>query len=188
MITPDTIRLPFHSHLRRALKRIARDNRGQALIETALSMLVVIGLVFGVIEFCMAVYSYHYLANAAHEAARYAIVRGSSWGNTCDGSGSIGSGYGSSQCTASTSDVAQYVANRGFPGINLTADDVCVEYFFTVPSKTSQTCTTSSGSNIANASGDIVQVTINYPFTFALPGIGNYTYHLASTSQMVIAQ
>lgn len=168
--------------------RHGRDERGQSLVESALAMWVVLLLFFGVIETCWAVYSFHYLGNAAHEAARYAIVRGGSWTGACDGTGSAGSGYGSSQCQASSTDIANYVASRNFPGINITANDVCVEYYSTVPSSASQNCTASSGSSIANAPGDIVQVTITYPFTIQLPGLSNHTWNLMSTSQMVIAQ
>lgn len=151
-------------------------------------MLVMLSLVFGVIEVCWAVYSFHYLGNAAHEAARYAIVRGGSWAQACDGTGSAGSGYGSSQCQASSNDIANFVASRNFPGINLTADDVCVTYYSSVPSTASQNCTASSGSSVANAPGDIVQVTITYPFQLAIPGFGDRTWHMMSTAQMVIAQ
>ncbi|HEV2133522.1 MAG TPA: TadE/TadG family type IV pilus assembly protein [Terracidiphilus sp.] len=174
--------------LLREFKRDARDERGQTLVETALSMMVMLTLIFAVIEACWGVYAFHYLGSITHEAARYAIVRGSSWSATCDGSGSAGSGYGSSMCTASTSDIGNYVANRDFPGLNITASDVCVEYLTSVPSSASQNCTASTGSVLANAPGDIVQVTITYPFTLVIPGLSDHTFHLMSTSQMVIAQ
>lgn len=151
-------------------------------------MLVMLSLVFGVIELCWGVYSFHYLGNAAHEAARYAIVRGGSWTTSCDGTGSAGSGYGSSQCQASSNDIANYVASRNFPGVNVTASDVCVEYFSSVPSSTSTSCSASSGSGVTNSPGDIVQVTIHYPFAINVPGLPAYTWNLSSTSQMVIAQ
>lgn len=150
-------------------------------------MMVMLMLVFGVIELCWAVYGLHCVGNVAHEATRYAIVRGGSWGTTCDGTGAAGSGSASSMCTASTTDIANYVANRNFPGLNVTANDVCVEYFSSVPSNVSA-CTTSSTGTLANSPGDFVQVTINYPFTLTLPGLPAYTWDLTSTSQMVIAE
>lgn len=153
-----------------------------------MSMLVMLSLVFGVIEVCWAVYAFHYLGNASHEAARYAIVRGGSWTGTCDGTGAAGSGYGSSQCQASSADVANFVASRNFPGINLTASDVCVAYYSSVPTNSSQDCIASAGSSVANSPGDIVQVTITYPFQLAIPGFGDRTWHMMSTSEMVIAQ
>jgi Flp pilus assembly protein TadG len=155
------------------------------MVETAISFSILSMLMFGVFEICLAVYAYHFLANTAHEATRYAIVRGSSWSSSCDGSGKGGSGYTSSGCTASTSDIASFVANRNFPGITITAADVCVEYFSSVPTSTSTTCSANSS---PNAPGDIVQVTISYPFTLTVPFLKVQTLAMSSTSQMVITQ
>ena len=155
------------------------------MVETAISFSLLSMLLFGLFEICLAVYAYHFLANTAHEATRYAMVRGSSWSSSCDGSGKAGSGYGSSGCTASPTDIANYVANRNFPGMKVTADDVCVEYFASVPSSTSSTC---SGNSSPNAPGDIVQVTITYPFNLTVPFLNVQALSMSSTSQMVIAQ
>jgi Flp pilus assembly protein TadG len=148
-------------------------------------MLALLMLIFIVFESCMMVYSFHFVSNAAHEATRYAIVRGSSWTTDCDANGSAGSGWGSSQCVASPSDIANYVAGMNFPGINVVASNVCVEYFSAVPASKSGTCSANSS---PNSPGDLVQVTINYPFTFAVPLLSGYTVSLSSTSQMTIAQ
>ena len=185
MILQDTSRQTLGSHPLRAAIRRLREEQGQSLVETALSIMMLLCLIFAVIEACFGVYSLHYMANAAHEAARYAIVRGGGWGPTCDGTGAAGSGYGSSMCQASPTDIANFVANRDFPGISLTASDVCVEYFSSVPASASTAC---NGNTSPNADGDIVQVTITYPFSFNLPFLSNYTWNLSSTSQMVIAQ
>lgn len=168
---------------------MAREDRGQSLVEAALTMLVLIGLIFSVIEGSMAIYSYHYLANAAHEAARYAIVRGGDWTDS-SGNTIACADYTSSQCMASPTQIGNYVHSRDFPGVNITASEVSVNYFSgsAPPATVSTACPATSGATTYNVTGDIVQVTICYPFTFAIPGIGNYTYHLASTSQMVIAQ
>lgn len=185
MSIPGTFRRNSLSHLLRASVRRLREEQGQQLVETALSMTMLLALIFAVIEASWGAYSMHYLANAAHEAARYAIVRGSSWGAACDGTGTAGSGYGSSMCTASPQDIANFVVNRNFPGISITSSNVCVEYSSTVPASATQACYANSS---PNAAGDIVQVTITYPFSFNVPFIGNYTWNFASTSQMVIAQ
>jgi Flp pilus assembly protein TadG len=169
------------------LRRRALDQQGSSMVETAVCILVMLTLIFAVIESCWAVYTFHYIGNASHEAARYAIVRGGTWGASCDGSGNAGSGYSSSMCTASSTDIANYVANRGFPGIRLTSSNVCVAYYSSVPSSASTSCTASSGT-LANAAGDVVQVTVSYPFKLNLPLMPAYTWNLSSTSQMVIAQ
>lgn len=135
-------------------------------------------LIFAVIESSWAIYSDHYVGNVTHEATRYAMVRGGSWSAAC-------SGYGSSMCTASPTDIKNYVTSRNFPGIRIQAANVCVQYFSSVPSSSSSSCTDNSS---PNSPGNIVQVTIGYPFTLTVPLLPPITWHLSSTSQMVIAQ
>ncbi|HEY2468848.1 MAG TPA: TadE/TadG family type IV pilus assembly protein [Terracidiphilus sp.] len=161
------------------MRRLLRDERGGSLVETALSFLLMLLLMFGVIEGSLAVYSYHFLANAAHEGTRYAIVRGGGWGSAC-------TGYASSGCIASTTDVANYVASRNFPGVNIVAANVCVQYLTATPGSATSACTAST-TNTNNRPGDIVQVTVNYPFKLSIPGVPLRTINMASTSQMVIA-
>ena len=88
-------------------------------------------------------------------------------------------------CTASTTDIANFVASQQFPGIAITASDVCVQYSASVSSTPSTTCTANT---TPNSPGDIVQVTVTYPFTFNLPFVKALKINLASTSQMTIAQ
>lgn len=144
---------------------------------------MVLMLIFGVIEGCWAVYNFHYLANAAHEAARYAIVRGGDWLTPCDAIG----GWSASMCSATPANIANFAANRGFPAINIDPNnDVCVQYFDSVASVPSDgSCTGNTG---PNRLGKIVQVTISHPFKLTLPGMPPYTWNLSSTSRMVIAQ
>lgn len=188
---PRTLRLQQNTLLPSTLRSLLRDERGGTLVETALSFVLLLMLIFGVIEGSLAVYSYHYLASAAHEGTRYAIVRGGGWEVNCDpsGNGNIGTGYGSSGCIASTADVANYVASRNFPGLHITAGQVCVQYLSSSPSSTTTaTCTTPSAANTNNAPGDIVQVSINYPYTLSVPFLRSHTFYMVSTSQMVISQ
>jgi Flp pilus assembly protein TadG len=65
-------------HTMSAAVRNRNAQRGGALIESALALLLFLSLVFAVFEFGRAVYSYNVLAAATREAARYAIVHGSS--------------------------------------------------------------------------------------------------------------
>jgi Flp pilus assembly protein TadG len=147
-------------------------------------MIVLLMLIFGVIQVSWAVYSYHLIANAAHEGARYAIVRGSSWGANCDGSGAAGSGWNSSKCTASTTDIANYVASRSLPGVSIAASNVCVQYSTSVPVSAPTSCTANGTPNGRN---NVVQVTVAYPFALNVIWWSR-TISLSSTSQMVIAQ
>ena len=54
----------------------ARDEEGSAIMETAMSSLILLTFLFGVFEAGFMVYSYHFISEAAREGARYAIVRG----------------------------------------------------------------------------------------------------------------
>jgi Flp pilus assembly protein TadG len=85
-------------------RRALRENDGQALVETALSCVVLFGFVFCYIELCIAVYAHNMISECAREATRYAIVRGS----TCQ----TGSGV---SCTATADSITAYVMGRGWP-------------------------------------------------------------------------
>jgi Flp pilus assembly protein TadG len=162
---------------------------GATLVETAISLLLFFMFIMGIMEVSLALYSYHVVSDAAREGTRYAMVRGSDWSTGCDGSGSAGSGYSSSGCIASAADVEKFVASLGF--LDITTSDVCVQFLTSLPSSASSSCTAASSTTEVPAAGNIVQVTITYPFSFGLPGMPSehkYTYSLTSTSQMVIAQ
>jgi hypothetical protein len=58
------------------MRTLARPRRGQALIETALVLPILLTLVFGIAEISMFMYDYVQAANCAREAARRASVRG----------------------------------------------------------------------------------------------------------------
>ena len=61
----------------RRLARRLRCSRGQSLVESALSLGIVIAVLIGIIELTIALYCYNYVAYAAREATRWAMVRGS---------------------------------------------------------------------------------------------------------------
>ena len=58
--------------MRSMLKRIRRDERGQALIELALSLVLLLLLVAGVVDFGRLFNNYIIITNASREGARYA--------------------------------------------------------------------------------------------------------------------
>jgi Flp pilus assembly protein TadG len=154
------------SHLRAS--RIASED-GSALVEMAVSCIVLIMLTFGLMETCLALYSYHFVSEAAREATRYAIVRGSA----CTGFASA--------CPAAAADIQSYIQNLGFPGIdasNLTATTTWSAY----PAGTS--CNPSAS---CNNPGNLVQVTVQYQFPLSIPFVPQTTLNMSSTSSMVIS-
>src|SRR5439155_3955159 len=59
----------------------SKSERGQALIEFAVSILFLMLLIFGMFELVLLVYSYNVLADSAKEGVRYAIVHGTKSGS-----------------------------------------------------------------------------------------------------------
>src|SRR5690348_3257047 len=74
---------------------------GTALVEFGLVIVVFFMLVFGVMDFGRALYAYHFVSNAACEATRYAMVRGST-----------------STDPATAADIESYVKSRPPLGID----------------------------------------------------------------------
>lgn len=58
------------------VRRSRKNDQGVALLEFGMVILVFFMFVFGVMDFGRALYTYHFVSNAACEATRYAIVRG----------------------------------------------------------------------------------------------------------------
>jgi Flp pilus assembly protein TadG len=187
-----TYRIPLYSRPLPPTLRCLLGEAGGTLLETAFSLLILLTVIFGIAEVSLALYSYHYVSNAAREGARYAIVRGSTWEtapwNSNGEGGACATDTNPGGCTASTAQIASYVSKLGFPGINITAGDVCVEYFTSVPTSPATTCSANSS---PNGYGNVVLVKVTYNFNFGLPfmhGANSFTYPLTSTAQMVIAQ
>ncbi len=134
--------------------------RGQAAAEFALIAVPCLTLLFAIISFGYALYTFSFVSGAARNAVRYAIVHGSD-----------------SLSPATATDVTNYVKNqlRGLSASNLSVT-ACWN-------SQSGTCPGPSGNN---APGKVVRVTVTYNFQ-PLFGMPNVTLPLTSTSQMVIA-
>jgi Flp pilus assembly protein TadG len=154
----------------KALNR-ARGECGSSLVEFALSSVVLFTLVFGVMAMCLALYTYHFVSDAAREGTRYAIVRGSS----CSTYGNFGSA-----CPVTSAQVQTYVQGLGFPGIN--SSDMTVT---TAWPTTGSTCSPSV--TPCNNPGNLVKVTVTYAFPLSIPFVSPSLLTLTSSSQMVIA-
>ena len=79
--------------------RISRQReKGQSLVEFALSIVLVMLLIVGSIELIVMIYTYSVLADAAKEGVRYGIVHGTGLGASCSGPG--GGGVACTDATA----------------------------------------------------------------------------------------
>jgi Flp pilus assembly protein TadG len=154
------------------IRRSGRNSRGSVIVEFALSASILFSLVFGVLTMCLALYSYHFTAEAARQAARYAMVRGSS----CATYGNF-----TSNCPVTTSSQIQtYVQSLNFPGI--TSSNISV----TATWPTIGTVCAPSASPCNNP-GNVVKVKVSYLLPLAIPFVSSSSLTMTSTSQMVIA-
>ena len=124
----------------------------------------------GMMKMSLAIYTYHYVAEAAREGARYAMVRGSACTSF------------SSACPAASSDVQTYVRGLAYPGITSSLLTVTTTWS-TYPA--GKTCTPSS---TCNNPSDLVNVTASYAFPLTIPTMGTKTYTMTSTAAMIISQ
>lgn len=132
-------------------------------MEFGLCSTVIFLALFGVLGLCRALYSYNFVADAAREAARYALVRGSA----CTGF---------TDCSITSAQLNTYVKSMGYPGIN--------------PANLTASATWSGSNTPSNAPGNLVTVKVTYSFPLYIPfwpASGNII-HMGSTSQMTISQ
>jgi Flp pilus assembly protein TadG len=147
-----------------------RAEEGAAAVEFALTIAVMISLIIGMMEAGLALFNLHIISESARAGARYAMVRG----DTCTVSGV--------SCTATTTQIQNYVKGLEYPGIITSNMTVTVTYS-AYPSGTS--CTPNS--NCANP-GDLVTVKVSYPFVWSIPFVPSSSIPLNSTSAVIISQ
>ena len=158
------------------LNNISANEEGSEIVEFALAMSVWVAAVFLIMYVSFALYAAHFVANAAEVGARYASVRGSSWGSASCSSNPL-------DCAASSSDIASYIKNEVPAGISAGSLTVSTSW----PGKTSSgaTCDTVDGSNSPNC---IVSVTVSYNFSFALSFISNSNRLFSSSAKTTIVR
>jgi Flp pilus assembly protein TadG len=158
------------------LTGVVCEESGSELIEFALCIYLWIGLIFGVIYVSLATYTAHYVANAAEDGARYAMVRGSTWAGTTCSSSSV-------ECAATSADVARHVASTLTPG--MTTSNLTVSATWPGTDTAGNTCDTANGANSPNC---VVKVNVSYNFNLPLPFVNLSAMRMTSTSQMTIVQ
>ena len=161
----------------------ATNEEGGSLVEMALSCLILIPFLFGIVQLSIGLYCYHYAADAAREATRWAIVRGAK----CNGL------FGSTYCSpterngdgAGTTDIAQYVKGLGYP----YSASVTTTTQWCAAGGSPATWTTCSSTRLGNnGTGNQVKVTVSYAYPLIIPFIRNNTINISSTSSMTIVQ
>jgi Flp pilus assembly protein TadG len=143
---------------------------GGTLIEVAISFALMIALIVALFQISMALYASHFVADAAREASRYAIVRGSS---SC-------SNPNLTDCNATSDEIQNWVRNLSYPGMDPQRLAVITSW----PS--SDDCYPSASP--CNNPGDLVNVAVTYKFPLNIPFWKSSTINLTSSSRMVISQ
>lgn len=151
--------------------------RGTTIVETALVMIALLVVLFGIMDFGRAMYTYHLVNNAARIGARFAIVHGGNCTHSVTGSADTW------PCPATADEIANYVSRQSvLMGLgDLPTDAVQTSYEF-VPS-----C--NGGVNAApnNQQGCAVTVTVSYEYDFLLPFMPT-KLNISSNSRMLISQ
>jgi len=137
-----------------------QDESGESLVTFALTLPTLFGFVFGLMQVCVAYYTYQWISESAREGTRYAIVRGS----TCESSAGT-------SCTAAASGVTAYVNGLGLPNIGGGVATVVTTY--------------PDGDEVP---GHRVQVSITYSFPYRIPFVTTKSLSISSQSVMYIIQ
>jgi Flp pilus assembly protein TadG len=152
-----------------AIRGTLSNRRGQALVEFAMSALIVLLLILSVVEFSRIMLVYTTLADAARLGARYAITHGTLPGNTATNS-SVG---------VMQSNVQTVVKKFLAPAtVNINAAGLSINTSFPNKSCSGTTCT-------GTTPGNPVQVTVSYPYDVLISYLP-ISVTLSSTSEGII--
>jgi Flp pilus assembly protein TadG len=167
------------STFNKACKRRGKvSERGASLVETAVASSVLLAMLFGIFQLSLALYTYHYISEAAREGSRWAIVRGST---SCTNTPNL------DDCGATTAQINSFVKSLGYPGID-AADNMTVTTSFLSASSTQPTTWTTCSTSPCNVPGNLVKVQVQYRFPLSVPFVTVTTLNMSSTSQLAIAQ
>jgi len=147
------------------------SERGSTLPEMAIAAVAVLMLIFGIIDFGRAMYTYGFVSYLARQGARWAVVRGST---SCANSNNQ-----LVDCNATQAQVQSYVQSLS-EGATIASD------FTVTVNPGTPTCPPDSPAT--NAPGCTVAVQVTYPFNFGMGFMPKGTYNISSTSTMVISQ
>jgi Flp pilus assembly protein TadG len=151
--------------------------RGATLLEFAFALVITLVLMFGMIDFACALYSFHFVSEAAREGTRFASVRGA---DSC--------GSSVTPCQASSADIQAYVMQLVPLGINSAQVNVNPTWVGSLPM---------CGPPPQDYPGCTVQVQVTYSFNYLFPSsfynlppvsFQATTIDMSSTSQMTISR
>jgi Flp pilus assembly protein TadG len=160
----------------RLLRKVgaARRDQGSSIVEFALTIVVVMSLLLGVMQICLAFYTYEVMNEYARAGARFAMVHGSNCFLADH----------TTPCKAGTNGiptVQTVVQGYNYPGINPANLTVTPSNTF-APGQAKCLTTGCLGT------GDQVTVTVSYTYKLAVPFIPSKSWTMSSSSTMIISQ
>jgi len=148
-----------------------RRDRGSAIIEFAISAVVLLTVLFGIIDVGRALYAYDWLSHSARAATRWAMVRGNECSQLPVG------------CPAVANDVNSYVKNTNGNGLDTTGIDT---------SQLTVTMHCYVGGTVASPPPCVprtwVNVSLAYHFQFLSPLIPLPAWDMHSSSQRIVQE
>ena len=167
-------RVSQQAHIRHVVRR---GERGSSLVEQSFILIVLLSLLFGILDFGRALYTYHFVSNTAREATRWASVRSS----TCK-PGPWLQGCPSSNAPSGGKIQTTFAANMSNMGLDPSKITFTTTYV-APPGFAATTCPTPK-----NVPGCVVSVDVHYTYKVLFPLLPVSTIRMSSQSQMVITQ
>lgn len=150
-----------------------KGEAGVALVEFALSIVLALTIIFGIIDFGRAIFAYVWVANTARIGARYAMVGGSYClypdGTSCSVSGP--------QLVSYLQSNSQGIAFTNACPVGGTRGSVCIQ---------SGCISSTAFSQLPCASTVEVAVQVQYQFGFICPFLPLPTWTMTSTSARIV--
>lgn len=160
--------------------RRGRGEEGQALVEIALVMPFLLLLVTAIIQFGIMLSDYSTIVNSAREGARSLALGTSRANDPCDPAVAQAISSASGDFTIPSTDITPSFPNQAVAGEDYcgstTPGTGCTPYVYNT------SCNTSG----AEVPGDQAEITIVYPYTLKVFGMGLFTVNLTSVSTNAI--
>lgn len=160
----------------KALYRRMGDEQGASIVEIAVVSTLFFAMLIGAFQMMLALYTFHFVSEAAREASRYAIVRGST---SCTNTPAL------SNCNATATQIQSYIRGIAYPGITSSNLNITTAW---LQASTTYPRTWSSCAGSCNAPGNQVKVVATYAYSLSVPFVPKASLNLTSTSEMVITQ
>ena len=168
----------------RSMAEMARNDAGGTIVEMAISSVILFSMVFAVFEVTMACYTYNAVSQAARETARWGMVRGTKCSTYTPGQ---------DHCGATRANLEDHAkASTAINWSVCTTSNPCLTATYLKGTTVSGSSTSTSWATCAGGCsadpGNLLVVTITYPYALTVPMVNTFNINLTSTSQVVVSQ